>query len=143
MSPGFAVEFWCLADTIRHASLVSVVTPEDTDRHVLLMELTARDRMTFHYVPYRWQHVVGQIRGDRIELFADGEPAGSSPNGPDHGDVACQLLLGRLTTRPGAGLSIDRPFVGRLDELSLYDHPLSPEEIRAHYRMGRANSGTR
>jgi hypothetical protein len=160
--PGFAVEFWCLADAIQHASLVSIVTPSGTDHHVYLMELTSRNRLTIHkpasvrllhrwpqgwqggdntfsrdpYVPYRWQHIVGQVRGDRIELFADGEPAGSAPIRPEHGDVACQLVLGRLTTQPGSGLSIDRPFVGRLDEFALYDHPLTPEEIRAHYRLG-------
>ena len=96
--PGYAVEFWCLSESIGHESLVSLVTPRDTDHHVFLMELTSRNRLTMYkpasvrllhrfppgweagdntysrspYVPYRWHHIVGQVKDDRIELFMDG-----------------------------------------------------------------------
>jgi hypothetical protein len=30
-----------------------------------------------------------------------------------------------------------RSFVGRLDELAIYDHPLSAEEVRHHYGLAR------
>src|SRR5262249_6696147 len=159
---GFAIEFWCLSESIGHESLVGLVTPKDTDHHVFLMELTSRNRLTMHkpasvrllhrwpsgweagdnayshspYVPYRWHHIVGQVNRDRIELFLDGDLSAALSIRPEHSDVACQLLLGRLSTRPGSGLSIDRPFVGRLDEVALYDRPLSPEEIRDHSRAG-------
>jgi hypothetical protein len=162
--PGFAVEFWCLSNVIGHASLVSLVSPKDTDHHVFLMELTSRNRLTIHkpasvrllhrwppgwesgdntysqehYVPYRWHHVVGQVRGDHIELFMDGQLSSSLSITPEHGDVACQLVLGRLTDQPGSGLSIDRPFTGCLDEVALYDHPLASEAIREHHRLGAA-----
>ena len=161
-NPGYAVEFWCLAGSIQHASLVSVVTPKETDHHVFLMELTSRNRLTIHkpasvrllhrwppgwaggdnaysqdpYVPYRWHHIVGQVRGERIELFTDGEPSSLASVTPEHGDLPCQFLLGRLSTRPGTGLSIDRPFIGRMDEVALYDRPLTLEEVRGHYRRG-------
>jgi hypothetical protein len=160
--PGFAVEFWCLSESIGHESLVGIVTPKDTDHHVFLMELTSRNRLTIHrpasvrllhrwpsgweagdnaysqdpYVPYRWHHVVGQVHFDRIELFLDGRLSAALSIRPEHSEVACQLVLGRLTSRPGSGLSIDRPFVGRLDEVALYDRPLSPEEVRDHHRRG-------
>jgi hypothetical protein len=88
------------------------------------------------YVPYRWHHLVGQVAGGRIELFADGEPSSQLSITPEHADIACQFILGRLTALPGTGLTIDRPFVGRLDEVALYDHPLSPEEVREHHRLG-------
>lgn len=166
-SPGYAVEFWCLAESIQHASLVSIVTPKETDHHVFLMELTSRNRLTIHkpaslrllhrwppgweggdntysqdpYVPYHWHHIVGQIRGERIELYTDGEPSSLASVTPEHGDVPCQFLLGRLSTRPGSGLSIDRPFVGRMDEVALYDRPLSLEEIREHYGRGNRQRG--
>jgi Concanavalin A-like lectin/glucanases superfamily len=166
---GFAIEFWCLSESIGHESLVGLVSPKDTDHHVFLMELTSRNRLTMHkpasvrllhrwpsgweagdnaysqnpYVPYRWHHVVGQVHPDRIELFLDGQRSAALSIRPEHSDVACQLLLGRLSTRPGSGLSIDRPFVGRLDEVALYDRPLSPEEVRDHHRRASGASGSR
>ena len=160
--PGYAVELWCLPEAIGHASVVSLVSPRDTDHHVFLLELTARDRLTIHkpasvrllhrwppgweggdntysqgpYVPHRWHHLVAQVQGDRIELYKDGELTTLPSASPDHADVPCHLILGRLTTLAGAGLSIDRPFVGRIDEFALYDRPLEPEEVREHHRLG-------
>ncbi len=159
---GYAVEFWCLAESIGHVSLVSLVSPRDTDHHVFLMELTSRNRLTIHrpatvrllhrsppgweggdntysqdpYVPYRWHHIVGQVNSNRIELYLDGQRSSSLSITPDHADLPCQFVLGRLTVLPGSGLSIDRPFVGRLDEVALYDHALTAEEIRDHQRLG-------
>jgi hypothetical protein len=168
-TPGYAVEFWCLPGSISHASLVSLVTPKDTDHHVFLMELTSRNRLTIHkpdsvrllhrwppgweggdntysqepYVPYHWHHVVGQVNGDRIELFMDGRLSSSLSITAGHEDRPCQLILGRLTGLPGSGLSVDRPFVGRMDEVALYDRPLSAGEVRDHYRLGALPSRPR
>ena len=90
-------------------------------------------------VPALWHHVVGQKSGDRLELYVDGEPVGTSPaklnaDGPDDAATTpCYLLVGRLKqySQPPQ-MSEVRPFEGRLDELAVYDHPLSPEEIRRH-----------
>jgi hypothetical protein len=159
---GYAVEFWCLSRSIGHASLISLVSPKDTDHHIFLMELTSRNRLTIHkpasvrllhrwppgweggdnaysqepYVPFRWHHFVGQVNGDRIELYKDGEPSTLPSAAPERAEVPCQLVLGRLTAMPGSGLSVDRPFVGRIDEFALYDRPLTVEEIRDHYYLG-------
>jgi hypothetical protein len=47
------------------------------------------------------------------------------------------LLLGRLKPEPRLpGRIHSRPFVGRIDELVLYEHPLPAEEIARHYRLG-------
>ncbi len=161
-APGYAVEFWCMPESICHASLVGMIAPVETDHHVFLMELTSRNRLTIHkpasvrllhrwppgweggdnayshdpYVPYRWHHIVGQINGDRIELYTDGKPTTSLSIAPKHSDIPCQFILGRLTTLPGSGLSVDRPFIGRMDEVALYDRPLTEDEIQNHYRLG-------
>lgn len=160
--PGYAVELWCLSEAISHTTLASMVTPADTDHHVFLMELTSRNRLTLHkpasvrflhrwppgweggdnaysqdpYVPYRWHHVVSQINGDRMELFVDGKPTSPLSISSEHSELPCQFILGRLTTQPGSGISIDRPFVGRMDEVALYERPLTVEEIREHHRLG-------
>jgi hypothetical protein len=157
---GFAVELWVLSEQVGHASLVSMTAPHDTNNHLILLELTSRNLLHkpasvrfLHrwppggtdgdnlyslapYVPYRWHHVVGQFRGDRIELYLDGAAMPPLSVNPAHPDEPCRILVGRLTTRPGHGISIDRPLVGRMDELALYDHPLTAEEIRDHSRLG-------
>jgi hypothetical protein len=160
--PGFAVEFWFMPVAIGYSSMVSIVAPRNTNRHAFLMELTSLVRKSIHkpasvrllhrwpaaggggddtyshepYVPYRWHHVVGQVKNDRIELYLDGRLSSELTITPEHSDRPCQLLLGRLTSLPGTGPSIDRPFVGRMDEVALYDHPLTLEEIANHRRLG-------
>jgi hypothetical protein len=161
---GFAVELWAISERISHSTLVSISSPQDENNHVMLLELTSRnllhrpasvrflhrwppggsggDNLYSHvpYVPYRWHHVVAQYRGDRIELFVDGEAMPPLSVAPGHGGEPCKLLVGRLTTRPGTGISIDRPLIGRIDEMALYDHPLTIDEVREHQRLGARTS---
>lgn len=88
------------------------------------------------YVPRRWHHVVAQKAERRLELFLDGELDLSRPLDPDHPTLTGHLIIGRRT--PESDNPKDsRSFVGRLDELALYDHPLSAEEVRRHFRLGR------
>jgi hypothetical protein len=95
-------------------------------------------------VPCVWHHVVGQKSGTTLELYVDGERVGTSPASPDAmdaadlGTTACHLVVGRLKQRSLPSLMSEvRPFEGRLDELALYDRPLTPEEINrhAHFRV--------
>jgi hypothetical protein len=61
---------------------------------------------------------------------------------PDHPDVSCRLVVGRrapATEEPNE----PRPFVGRLDELAIYDHPLSAEDVRSHFRLAAPKPGPR
>ncbi len=87
-----------------------------------------------------WHHVVGQKSGDTVEVFVDGDRVGNSPAPADAGGAVttpCRLLVGRLKERSvPPHMSEIRPFEGRLDELAVYDHPLSPEEIRRHAHLG-------
>jgi hypothetical protein len=91
------------------------------------------------YIPYRWHHLVGQMNGGRMELYLDGEPTRSTRVDLDHPTAPCQVLLGRLSTVPLSQKDDSRWFYGRgfaglLDEVALYDHALSIEEIRRHHR---------
>jgi hypothetical protein len=88
----------------------------------------------YFYVPWRWHHVVAQKNGARMELYHDGVPSLALPLDPDHPTLSCHLVVGRRT--PDAQDPKDsRSFVGRLDELALYDHPLSAEEVRHHFEL--------
>lgn len=164
-SPGYAVEVWFLPEAIGQASLVSLVAPKDTMHHLSLVELTASNRTSLFrpasirflyrwptgrgggdnlfsddiYVPYRWHHLVAQLAGERMELYLDGAVQASQAIGPGGSTSPCQVILGRLTTLPESKqihhTGFRRPFVGLMDEVALYDHPLTAEEIRAHYRL--------
>ena len=96
-------------------------------------------------MPCLWHHVVGQKSGKMLELYVDGEQVGTSPASPDAvspedpATTACRLIVGRLKQRSlPPEISEIRPFEGRLDELAVYDRPLTPEEISRHarYRTG-------
>ena len=91
--------------------------------------------------PSLWRHLVGQKSGDTVELYVDGECVGTTPvksGAADGGAVttACRLLVGRLKQRSlPPDTSEIRAFEGRLDELAVYDRPLTPDEIRRHARL--------
>jgi hypothetical protein len=94
------------------------------------------------FVPRRWHHLVAQKNGDRMELYFDGVPDLSMPLIADHQTVSCNLVIGRRSGEPLDQTDI-RPFIGRLDELAIYDHPLSAEEVRSHFRLAAPNPGPR
>jgi hypothetical protein len=128
--------------------------------HTFLVELTAWDRQSLFkpasvrflhrwpldtrigsnilsdeiYIPGRWHHLVAQKNGPAIELYFDGALAHSLELRPDHPDVGCRLVVGRRTPDPLEPAD-SRSFVGRIDELALYDHPLSPDEVRRHFQL--------
>ncbi|WP_165065416.1 LamG-like jellyroll fold domain-containing protein [Paludisphaera rhizosphaerae] len=157
---GFAFEFWAAPEKINHSSLVSVLDTVGTDSHILLLEMTARNLLHkpasvrfLHrwppgwrggdnlysqtpYVPYRWHHVVAQFHEGKLEVYLNGRPMPSLSVAAEHADKGFRFMLGRLTSKTGHGISIDRNFVGRLDEFAVYDHPLSLERIQEHHRLG-------
>lgn len=165
-SAGYAIELWFNPEEIGQAALVSMIAPKDTTHHLSLVELTSSNRLSLVrpasirflyrwptgrgggdnmfsdaiYVPYRWHHLVAQLAGDRMELYLDGAVQASQPIGPGGSTAPCQVILGRLTTLTSFPelhhTGFRRPFVGLMDEVALYDRPLSAEEIRAHHRLG-------
>jgi hypothetical protein len=91
------------------------------------------------YAPRIWHHVVAQMNEGRMELFFDGAMSQAVPLVPDRPAVPCHVVVGRRT--PDVQDPKDsRSFVGRLDELALYDRPLSAEEVRRHYRLALEES---
>jgi hypothetical protein len=164
-SPGYAIELWFLSETIGQAALVSMVAPKDSTHHLSLVELTSANRLTLFrpasvrflyrwptgrgggdnmfsgdiYVPYRWHHLVAQVSGDRMELYLDGVSQASQSIASSGSTAPCQLILGRLTTLLQSNdlhhTGYRRPFVGLMDEVALYDRPLTADEVRTHYRL--------
>jgi hypothetical protein len=167
--PGYAVELWFLPEMISHAALISLSEPTDTThvRHQFITELTALTRQTLHppavvrflhrwppnsaggvntyteahYVPYRWHHLVAQVEAERMELYLDGTLAASFPVNASQASQPGVLLLGRLSKVPIEHWWWSRSFVGLMDEVALYDHPLSAEEIVEHSRLATPRLG--
>jgi hypothetical protein len=138
-------------DTTHHLSLVELTS---SNRRTVFLFRPASVRFLYRwpagrnggdntfsediYVPYRWHHVVSQVNGDRMELYLDGVPQPSQSLDPGSSTVPCQFLLGRLSTLTESPLhptGYKRPFAGLMDEVALYDHPLSAEEVRRHFQL--------
>jgi hypothetical protein len=161
---GYAVEMWALSEEVNVATLVAMISraDESAQKHTFILELTGRSHHLVHdpctvryldrwppahsgginvfskrmYVPYRWHHLVARKLKDCLELYLDGDLVGTVEAEPGGETTPCRLMVGRLKHGPQPGVLQDRPFIGRLDELAIYDHPLSPAEIRRHYELG-------
>lgn len=163
-SNGYAVELWTLSEEFNASTLISLTSRADepAQNHAFLLELAGLSHHLVHdpcrvrfldrwppgwsggvnvfsrhtYIPYRWHHVVAQKDRDRLELYLDGKLEGTAQADPDEETSPCRLIVGRLKTEPQPNIYQVRPFVGRLDELAVYDRPLSSEDIRQHYELG-------
>jgi hypothetical protein len=85
------------------------------------------------YTPRRWQHVVAVKEGSTMRLYLNGDLTGTSE---DPTSLARDLYLevGQLV-----GNHQIVPFVGQMDELSVYNRALSEKEVKQHYKA--MNSG--
>jgi hypothetical protein len=165
---GYAVELWAMSEELSASTLLNLTSRarEPEQRHMFILELTGQSHHLLHdpcrvryldrwppsgiggmnvfsqrmYIPYRWHHLVAQKIGGRLELYVDGEIGGTALADPAPETTACRLLVGRLKLDPQPDLYQIRPFVGRLDELAVYDHPLTPAEIRRHHELGTSSS---
>ena len=86
---------------------------------------------TSHLI-HGWHHIIVVNSQGSFRIYVDGEISGES-QAPEIFDAErYHLLLGRLYILDD---EIDaRPWSGAIDEVALYDHALSAEEIREHHR---------
>ncbi len=83
----------------------------------------------------RWQHFVAVKDKHQMKLFLDGQVVASAE---DETPIAKDLMLiiGLIHFR-AATPKETRRFVGQIDEIAVYDRPLSKKEIRRHYQLLR------
>lgn len=71
----------------------------------------------------RWVHVAAVYDGRTIQLFMDGEPAGTAERSGPINPTTGPLVLGNFSTGHAAH------FIGLVDEIRLWSRALPPEEI--------------
>lgn len=79
-----------------------------------------------------WHHLVGTWDGAKLSLFIDKDLAASAAQSPGPTAGVDGFYIGRLHGVSG-GLEY---FPGRIDEVAVYDHALSPDRVAAHYNAG-------
>ena len=83
-----------------------------------------------------WHHLVLTRIGGRATAYLDGSP------GPEIvADLAPDLEAGSGTLIIGGRDDHEATFEGKIDEVALYDRPLSPTEIAEHFRAARDENG--
>jgi hypothetical protein len=154
---GYAIELWFEAENFSNSTLVALLSSNTTlphNNHSMVVEVCANKQEMGNirflhrwppgpslgvnlnskriYVPCKWTHLVVQRTGDQLQLFVDGELVNEivlttdQLIGPNH------VLLGRLLTPEfGAPPNMRRLFRGGMDEVAIYNRPLTPDEIRS------------
>jgi hypothetical protein len=83
-------------------------------------------------LPKTWHHVVLTRTGRRIAVYLDGDRE------PEiRGDVEASREPGLASFSIGGRHDHEATFEGKIDEVALYDRPLSPGEVIEHYRAAR------
>ncbi|MBX2851029.1 MAG: hypothetical protein KTR15_04700 [Phycisphaeraceae bacterium] len=91
------------------------------------------------YTLNEWQHIVLVKDAERLVMYLNGKHAWELPTGPDvHGEAKLAIgltpLMHFLNNAPEDAM---RPLLGSIDEVAVYDRPLTIEEIKAHWQAGQ------
>ncbi|MEX0641321.1 MAG: LamG domain-containing protein, partial [Pirellulales bacterium] len=81
------------------------------------------------YQPRNWQQVVAVKKGSRMWLYVDGRMSAAAEDS-SRLTTGLYLEVGQLI-----GVANILPFVGQLDELSIYNRALNEKEIVKHFQM--------
>jgi hypothetical protein len=83
------------------------------------------------YEPRRWQHVVAVRAGAALRLYLNGELVQECED-PSRISLGLQLVMGQLYTE-----TVERFFIGHIDEVAIYDRALPDGEVRRHFTQLR------
>lgn len=75
------------------------------------------------YQPRRWQHVAAVREGKQLRLYLNGDLVQQAED-PSPLPPGLQLVMGQLYTE-----TVERFFIGHVDEVAIYDRPLTKAEI--------------
>jgi hypothetical protein len=83
------------------------------------------------YAPRRWQHVAAVREGEEIRLYLNGELV-QRADAKEALPMGLQLVVGQLYTE-----TVERFFIGHVDEMAIYDRALSDREIKRRHELLR------
>jgi hypothetical protein len=89
------------------------------------------------YQTRRWQHVVAVRDDNSMKLYLDGNLV-QTGRALEKIPEGLQLIVGQLYTE-----ALERPFIGYLDEMAIYDRALNEQEVQEHYRLIRSEAKPR
>lgn len=81
----------------------------------------------------RWHHLLLRREGNRLDLFHNGQVAGTFTINGVITDTSMPLLIGKRNHLDGRGF----PMNGRMDEVGIWSRSLSNEEVALVYHNGR------
>jgi hypothetical protein len=84
--------------------------------------------------PGQWHHVAGVFDGSNLSVYLDGRLDGNIP-------FLGEIDVSDNPLRIGIDGWNNFPFVGTVDEVAIYDHALSPDEIAVHFDNGQLGLG--
>jgi len=155
----FSVEMWMLPDDLQHATCLSVFPnwSGNADAALCVIEIVT-DTFLIHQpgsvrtlfrdppgrspdsgfnlftqglvTPGMWQHVVMVKKQGKFQLFYNGSLAREVEIEDSSNEEPFRCMLGQLALRQAG-----RQFSGLVDEIAIYRHALSAEEVREHYRL--------
>lgn len=156
VSGQYSIELWAKPSHLHHGAMVGLVRDQALgyQGHGLLIELrgafsesTSNAIRYLHrspigvsegtdcfsstnYLVRKWQHIVAVKDRSNVSLYLNGIEVGSDINDKPLDD-GLSLVIGQLYSHE----SLLRPFIGQLDELAIYDYPLTGGEISEHYHL--------
>ncbi|MEU5883244.1 LamG-like jellyroll fold domain-containing protein [Spirillospora sp. NPDC047279] len=87
-----------------------------------------------------WHHAVLSATGSTQTLYLDGSPVGSlTAATPDHRNLTFNQIGAAYATGTWQkwGSTPRRFYNGTIDEVSLYQHPLGPQQVAAHFQAAK------
>jgi hypothetical protein len=86
------------------------------------------------YVLRKWQHVVCTKDEEALRLYIDGKLAAQEADTRELA-TGVRALIGQLRPQASNRLVVERPFIGELDEIAVYDRTLNVEELLLHFEI--------
>jgi hypothetical protein len=86
------------------------------------------------YEPRRWQHAAAVREGAALKLYLNGELVQQCEDA-EPTPLGLQLVIGQLYTE-----TVERFFIGHIDEVAIYDRALQSSEIAKHYQLLRPSA---
>jgi serine/threonine protein kinase len=85
----------------------------------------------------QWAHVAGTYDGTNLNIYIDGLLQSQMAYAEGIFPGNCDIGIGAAVGMSARGQAL-QPFCGRIDEVSIYNRGLTPKEIFAIYKAGRA-----